>query len=95
MYEQTFSTEIFRVAKFILREPLTVYELSELNNCLIECQFYSYELVKVAVLHQTEFHIDKTVRTRNKNGIKQHRVKLRAYDANLNTRVNCSDIKKI
>ena len=44
---------------------------------------------------QTEFEIDKIVRTRNKICIKQHLVKWRGYDETFNSWVNSSDIKKI
>ena len=70
-YEQTFSTEIFRVVKVIQRVPQPVYVLSDLQARPIEGQFYNYELVKITVSSQTEFHIEKIVRTRNKGGIKQ------------------------
>jgi hypothetical protein len=65
-YEQTFSTEIFKVVKVITRVPQPVYELSDLQNRGIEGQLYSYELVKVTVSPETEFQINKIVRTRNK-----------------------------
>ena len=48
-YEQTFSTEIFRVVKVIQRVPQPVYELSDLQARPIEGQFYNYELVKFTV----------------------------------------------
>jgi lysyl-tRNA synthetase class II len=38
-YEQTFSTEIFRVVKVIQRLPQPVYELSDLQTRPIEGQF--------------------------------------------------------
>jgi hypothetical protein len=74
-YEQTFSTEIFKVVKVITRAPQPVYELSDLQDRHIEGQFYNYELGKITVLPETEFQIDKIVRTRNKEGIKQLLVK--------------------
>jgi hypothetical protein len=46
----------------------------------IEGEFYNYELGKVIVSPQTEFQIDKIVRTSNKSGIKQHLVKRKGYD---------------
>ena len=64
-YERTFSTEIFRLVKVIHRLPQPVYELSDFQARPIEGQFYNYELVNVTVSSQTEFHIDKIVRTRN------------------------------
>ena len=90
-YEQT----IFRVVKVFQRLPQPVYELSDLQARPIEGQFYNYELVKVTVSPQTEFQIDKIVRTRNKGGIKQHLVKWKGYDETFNSWVNASDIKKI
>jgi len=75
--------------------PQPVYELSDLEDRGIEGKFYNYELVKVTVSPETEFQIDKIVRTRNKNGIKQHLVKWKGYDETFNGWVNASDIKKI
>jgi hypothetical protein len=65
-YDQTFSTEIFKVVKVITRVPQPVYELSDLQNRHIEGQFYNYELGKVTVSLETKFQIDKMVRTCNK-----------------------------
>ena len=94
-YEQTYSTEIFRVAKVIQRVPQPLYELTDIQDRHIEGQFYNYELVKVTVAPQTEFEIDKIVSTRNKNGIKQHFVKWRGYDETFNSWINSTDIKII
>jgi hypothetical protein len=75
MYEQTFSTEIFRVAKVIKRVPQPVYDLTDLRSRPIEGYFYNYEPVKVTVSPETVFQIDKIARTRNNGGSKQHLVK--------------------
>jgi len=72
--------------------PQPVYELSDLQDRSIEGQFYSYELCKVTVSPETAFQIDKIVRTRNKNGIKQHFVKWKGYDETFDSWVNASDI---
>jgi hypothetical protein len=48
-YEQTFSAEIFRVAKVIQRKPQPVYQLTDLQDRPIEGQFYNYELVNVSI----------------------------------------------
>ena len=77
------------------RVPQPLCEMSDLQHCPIEVQFYNYELLKVTVLPQTEFEIDKIVRTRNKGGIKQYLVKWRGYDETFKSCVNASDIKKI
>jgi hypothetical protein len=94
-YEQTYSTELFRVAKVIQRRPQPVYQLTDLQSRPIEGMFYNYELVKVTITPDTGFQIDKIVRTRNKNGIKQHLVKWKGYDESFNSWVNAGDIKDL
>jgi hypothetical protein len=94
-YEQTFSTEVFRVVKVIHRIPQPVYKLSDLQGRPIEEQFYNYELVKVNVTPDSKFQIDKIVRTRTKGGIRQHLVKWKGYDETFNSWVNSSDIKQL
>jgi hypothetical protein len=93
-YEQTFSTEIFRIVKVITRVPQPVYELSDLQDRHLEGRFYNYEQAKFTVSPETEFQIDKIVRTRNKNGIKQHLVKWKGFDKTFNSWVNASDSNK-
>jgi hypothetical protein len=75
--------------------PQPVYELSDLQDCPIGGQFYNYEVVKVIVSPESEFQIDKIVRTRNQGGIKQRLVKWKGYDEAFNSWVNASDTKKI
>jgi hypothetical protein len=58
-YEQTFLTEMFRVAKVIKRVPQPVYEMTDMQDRPIEGTFYNYELVNVTVSGQMEFEIDK------------------------------------
>jgi hypothetical protein len=94
-YEQMFSTEMFRVVKVIQRMAQLVYELTDLQNRPIEGKFYNYELVNVTVPLETEFQIDKIVRTRNKGGIRQHVVKWKGYEETFNPWVISSDIKRI
>jgi xanthine dehydrogenase molybdopterin-binding subunit B len=55
-YEQSYSTQIFRVAKVIKRKPQPVYYLTDLQGRPIEGQFYNYELVKVSVTPDTVSH---------------------------------------
>ena len=87
--------QTFQVVKVIQRMPQPVYELSDLQDRPIEGQFYNYELVRVTVSPQTQFQIDKIVRTRSKDGIKQHLVRWRGYDETFNSWVNASDMEKI
>ncbi len=90
-----FPTEIFRVVKVIQRMPQTVYELWDMQDRSIERQFQNYEPVKLTVSPQTEFRIDKMVRTRKKGGIKEHLVKWRGYEETFDSWVDATDIKRI
>jgi hypothetical protein len=94
-YEQTFSNEIFKVVKVITRVPQPVYELSDLQDRHNKGQFHNYELGKVTVSPETEFEIDKLVRTRDKGSIKQHLVKWKGYDETFNSWIKESDINRI
>jgi hypothetical protein len=80
--------------KIIHREPKPVYELSDLIDRPINGQFYNYELVKFSSSKQTKFEIDKIVRSRRKNGIKQV-VNWRGYGASFNSWLNAFGNKKI
>jgi hypothetical protein len=94
-YEKSYSTEIFRVAQVIKRKLQPVYLLSDLLDRPVEWQFYNYELVKVTLTPGTEFQIDKIVRRRNKNGIKQHLVTWKGYDETFNSWINAGDINNL
>ena len=59
--------------------PQPFYELSDLQARPNEGKFYNYEFVKVTI-SPNRVQIDKIVRTRNKNGIKQRIVKWKGYD---------------
>ena len=93
--EQNFSTEIFRIIKVIRRTSRPVYELEDLNKQLIHGQFYEEELTPVRITKQTQFQIDKIVRTRVRRGIKEHLVRWKGYSSDFDSWVKSSDIKKI
>jgi hypothetical protein len=45
--EQDYSTEVFRIIKVIRRTPRPVYELEDLNQNVIDGQFFKEELTPV------------------------------------------------
>ena len=93
--EQGYSTEIFRIIKVIRRTPRPVYELEDLNEQLIERQFYEEELSPVRITQQTQYQIDKIVATRVIRGIKHHLVRWKVYSSHFDSWVPASGIKKI
>jgi transposase InsO family protein len=94
-YEETFTHEIFTVAKVIERLPQPVYELIDDKNEPIIGQFYNYELVRVQRSPDKEYKIDKILHTRNKKGIREHLVKWKGYGDSFNSYVKASELKKI
>jgi len=68
--EQTFSTEIFRIAKVKERRPRPVLELEDLNRTPIDGQFYQEKLTPVGVTRITLQKIDKILDERVSRGIR-------------------------
>jgi hypothetical protein len=60
-----------------------------------EGQFYNYDIVKNTVSHETEIQIDKIERTSNKGVIKQHLLKWKGYEEELNSWVDASGFNRI
>ena len=87
-----FQQKYSALLKLFTSVPQPVYEMSELQGRPIEGQFCNYELVKVTVPPQTEFQVDIIIRTRNNDGIKEHLVKWKGYDATFNSWINATDI---
>jgi len=52
-------------------------------------------MTPVCITKQTQFHIDKIVRTRVRRGIKEHLVRWKGYSSDFDSWVKSSDIKKI
>jgi hypothetical protein len=89
--EQNFSTEVFQT----FRTPRPVYELSDLKNQPIDGQFYAEGLIPVRVTKDTQFQIDKIIKTRVRKGIKEHLVRWTGYGTDFVSWILASSIKKI
>ena len=93
--EQNYSTEIFQISKVIKRRPRPVYELHDLNNTPIDGQFYQEELVPVRISARTVYTIDKILRKRTKNGIREVLVHWRGYPKSFDSWIPASSVKSI
>jgi hypothetical protein len=62
--EHNFTTEILRIIKVIPRTPRPVHEQEDLNKQPIDGQFYAEELTPVRMTKDTQFQIDKIIKTR-------------------------------
>jgi hypothetical protein len=57
--QQNYTTEIFKIIKFITKSPQPVYVLEDLNRTPIEDQFYAEEVTPVRISKRTTYQIDK------------------------------------
>ena len=77
-YEQTLSKEIFRIGRLFNACP-NLFANCQACRIVLSKASFTIKLVKFTVSPETEFQIDKVVRTRKNGGIKQHLGKWKGY----------------
>jgi dTDP-glucose pyrophosphorylase len=77
--EHNYSMEVFRIIKVIPRSPRPVYELEDLNNRIINGQFYHEELTPVRITKSSTFKIDKILGKRVRRGLLYYLVRWKDY----------------
>ena len=75
--EQNYTTEVFRIIKVIRRTPRSLYELEDLNQKVIDRQFFNEVLTPVRITKRTMFQILKILSARVKRGIREYVVRWR------------------
>jgi len=93
--EQNYSTKVFRIIKVIRSTPRPVYEMEDLNQKVIDGQFFNEELTPVRISKRTTFKIDKILATRVRRGIREHLVRWRGYGPDFDSWINASSVKNI
>jgi Integrase core domain len=93
-YTANYSYEVFVVDKVLLRKPI-VYKLKDLMNEEITGIFYEPEVQKIMFDENTEYLIDKIIKTRTKSGRKQSYVSWKGWPSKFNSWIETKLIKKL
>ena len=93
--EQNNTTEVFRIIKVIRRTPRPAYELEDLNQKVIDGQFFNEELTPVRKTKRTTFQIDKILATRVRRGILEYLVRWKGYGPLFDSWINAARVKNI
>jgi Integrase core domain/Chromo (CHRromatin Organisation MOdifier) domain len=84
-YTPNWSIEIFKIEKCLSRDP-PVYKIKDELGETIQGIFYEYELQKVDDSKKEKVYlVEKVLKTRYKNGKKEHLVKWKGYPAKFNS----------
>ena len=78
-YMQNYTDEIFTIDKVVPGDP-TTFRLKDFRGEKIDGVFYDQELVRIRVKKDRRYRISYVVRTRVRNGKKQHLVAFRGYE---------------
>ena len=93
-YEETYTREIYLVSKILETKPRE-YKLKSLKGEQLEGRFYEKELIKVTMHDDQLYQIEKVLKTRVKDGIKQKFVKWKGWDKSHNQWINETDLVDI
>lgn len=88
-YTQKWTDEIFIIYESIPRSPV-IYKIKDLNHENIDGFFYEHELQKV--IDSGEYKLEKVVKTRTRDGIKESFIKWRGYPESFNSWVRSDEI---
>jgi hypothetical protein len=93
-YEGTWSMETFKIVNIIKKER-TLYELSDWSGQKLDARFYTEELQRVKIDENTQFRIDKIVRTIGKGRSKRLVVKWSGYPSSYNSIIYERDLVRL
>lgn len=93
-YDQTWSDEYFTVTARFNREDIGQYRVKDWSNDPVRGLFYESEMTKVSVKDDVEYKIEKVIKYRKRNGVKQALVKWVGWGSKFNSYIDASTIKE-
>ena len=78
-YDQQFSGEVFTVKKRKIAEGVAIYYLKDYNGDEVKGHFYNSELTRVRFDPDALFKVDKVLKTRTRNGVKESQVTFESW----------------
>ena len=90
-YDRTYSKEIFKIIKVLNHLPITMFTLSDVNDKEIDGNFYPEEL---SVVKGNLFKVEKIIKRRTLNGVRQLFVKWEGYPDNFNSWIREDSYKR-
>jgi len=89
--EQNFTDEVFTIKRIKLSDPI-MYYVEDIDHEDVLGGFYEKELTRVKKDDQAFWDVEKVIKTRTRDGVKEYFVKWRGYDSKHNSCV--TDIQR-
>ena len=83
-YDEQFTGEVFTVRKREMIENIPIYFLNDYGGEAVKGHFYESEITPVRFDENALFKIEKVVKTRVRNGVKESLVKFQSWDSRYN-----------
>lgn len=93
-YTMTYTEEIFKVIK-VIRHPIPVYRVADLNDKPLAGKFYDHELQKVHYDPNAEFVVEEIIKIKGKGKNAQYFVKWRGYPSSFNSWIPSENLRHL
>ena len=94
-YETKWTEEVFQISRTSIRDGIPIYYITDLKQEEVKGSFYAKELQNANSEKNTFFDIEKVLKTRTVDGVKQHLVKFKNYSDKFNEWVPAKNVKNL